>query len=112
MEYFFKKLQTTTDPWALTVAVLDDSQPDFGNLKAISPEEPRHAIILALAKDIESGTVDSLAWKNRILGTIVTFRKVDNDDDIFWHATNAREKIGVDFEVIYFSTVRDPLNAV
>jgi hypothetical protein len=95
----------------VTLAVIGDLTPavagNLGNLKAISPEEPRHALVFAIARDIDAGLTDDelLPWKNLVVSAIITFKTVDTDDDIFWLATNARESVGAQFETVYFSAV-------
>lgn len=81
-----------------------------GNLKSTSPEEARHALILAIHRDIESGasTDDLLLWRKLILSTVTTFTVYETEDDLFWAATNHREAIGAQFEVVYYSTVGPP----
>ena len=46
-----------------------------------------------------------MPWKVLITSAILTFQKVDNEDDIFWYANNARESLGAQYEVVYFSSV-------
>ena len=39
---------------------------NLGDLKAISPEEPRHALVFAIARDIDNGMSDEqlMPWKS------------------------------------------------
>ena len=98
----------------MTIAVTPDLSPDndanLGNLKAISPEEPRHALIFAIARDIDNGMTDAELepWKTLSLSTTLHFKKVEHEDEIFWHATNCREAVGAQFEVVYYSSVLAP----
>ena len=98
----------------MTIAVTPDLSPDndanLGNLKAISPEEPRHALIFAIARDIDNGMTDAdlEQWKTVSLSTTLHFKKVEHEDEIFWHATNCREAVGAQFEVVYYSSVLAP----
>jgi len=115
MEYFYREPRPGISfESRLTIAVHHDSTPlnpgKLGNLKAMSPEEPRHALIFAIARDIDSGMSDEqlMPWKVLITSAILTFQKVDNEEDIFWHATNARESLGAQYEVVYFSSVTPP----
>lgn len=96
----------TVDFPDVIIAVIDETLA-FGSLKAISPEEPRHALILAIARDIEAGQsdVELQHWRDLILSTQVQFKRVDSDDDVFWQATVMRETIGIQYEVMYFSAV-------
>jgi hypothetical protein len=115
MSYFFHRVHPAIAfPSPVTIAVIGDLTPalagNLGNLKAISPEEPRHALIFAIARDIDAGLTDDelLAWKNLVVSAIVTFKVVTTEDEIFWLATNARESVGATFEVVYFSAVPLP----
>jgi hypothetical protein len=71
------------------IAVYHDLNPlnpgKLGSLKAMSPEEPRHALIFAIARDIDCGMSDEqlMPWKVLIASAILTFQKVDNEDGIF-----------------------------
>lgn len=112
MQYFYREPRPGISfDSRLTIAVYHDSTPlnpgKLGSLKAMSPEEPRHALIFAIARDIDNGMSDEqlMPWKVLITLAILTFQKIENEEDIFWHATNARESLGAQFEVVYFSSV-------
>lgn len=112
MQYFYREPRPGISfDSRLTIAVYHDSTPlnpgKLGSLKAMSPEEPRHALIFAIARDIDNGMSDEqlMPWKVLITSAILTFQKIENEEDIFWHATNARESLGAQFEVVYFSSV-------
>ena len=112
MEYFFQAtFPGIAFPSPVTIAVIGDLSPsavgNLGNLKAISPEEPRHALIFAIARDITAGMSDDelLPWKILATSAILIFKSVAREDDMFWLSTNARESVGAQFEVVYFSTV-------
>jgi hypothetical protein len=98
-------------PDSVTIAVIDPLTPSnaahLGRLKAISPEEPRHALVFAIARDIAKGMSDDdlLPWRVLATSAILTFKKVATEDEIFWSATNARETIGAQYESVYYSTV-------
>jgi hypothetical protein len=110
MSYFFRHVHPSIAfPSPLTIAVIGDLSPaiagSLGNLKAISPEEPRHALIFAIARDIDAGLSDAdlRVWKNLAVSAIITFKAVATDDELFWLSTNAREAVGAHFDVVYFS---------
>ena len=114
-EYFFNQPQSASSFGSpVIIAVTPDLSPDndanLGNLKAISPEEPRHALIFAIARDIDKGMTDAELepWKTISLSAVVHFKKVDHEDEIFWQATNCREAVGAQFEVVYYSSVLAP----
>jgi hypothetical protein len=77
-----------------------------GNLKSVTPEEQRHALVLAIARDIkdQQSDVELIKWRHLILSTLVTFTKYTDEDDLFWAATNHRESVGAQYEVVYYST--------
>ena len=115
MDYFFGKPTTGIRfPSAVIIGVTADLSPanvaNLGHLKAISPEEPRHALVFAIARDIDNGMSDEqlMPWKVLSTSAVIEFRPVENDDDIFWSATNARESLGAQYEVAYFSSVPPP----
>ena len=98
-------------PGTLHVAVLGDLSPDRvaarGHLKSITPEEQRHALVLVIGRAITNGQSNDelVRWRRLLLSTIVTFTKFDTDDDLCWAATNQRESVGAQYEVVYYSTV-------
>jgi hypothetical protein len=115
MDYCFGKPTTGIRfPSAVINGVTADLSPanvaNLGHLKAISPEEPRHALVFAIARDIDNGMSDEqlMPWKVLSTSAVIEFRPVENDDDIFWSATNARESLGAQYEVAYFSSVPPP----
>ena len=99
----------------MTIAVTHDLSPDvnanLGHLKAISPDEPRHALIFAIARDIDNGMTDAELepWKLLSLSAIIQFKKIEHNDELFWYATNCRESVGAQFEVVYYSSVLAPV---
>ena len=111
IDYFLSGNRQLAFPGTLHVAVLGDLTPDQhaarGNLKSATPEEQRHALVLAIGRNIADGQSDAelQRWRTCILSAVVTFTKYDTDDDLFWAATNHREPIGAQYEVVYYSTV-------
>ena len=111
IDYFLSGNRQVTFPGPLHVAVLGDVSPvqpaARGHLKSTTPEEQRHALVIAIGRAIGSGQsdVELGKWRRLLLSTTVTFTKFDNDDDLFWAATNQRESVGAQYEVVYFSTV-------
>ena len=106
MDYYFDTPGNKPFPGMVCIGVTDTSSPivpaSRGWLKGISPEEARHALVLAIARDLRKGLpVDE--WKTMVLSTVVEFRKMDTEDDLFWEATKLRESIGAQFETMYYS---------
>ena len=62
--------------------------------------------MLAIARDIkdQQSDVELIKWRHLILSTLVTFTKYTDEDDLFWAATNHRESVGAQYEVVYYST--------
>lgn len=113
MEYYFADPQKSdVFPGVVTLAVdatWDPCKPEArGLLRAISPEEPRHALVLAIARDIKAGLPEEglALWRRMLLSVVTEFRRLSTDEDIFWAATNLRERVGADYETIYFSPVQ------
>jgi hypothetical protein len=111
VNYFLSDNRQLAFPGTLHMAVLGDLSPENvaarGNLKSITPEEQRHALVLAIGRAIANGQSADvlLQWRHYVLSTIVTFTKYETDDDLFWAAANQRESIGAQYEVVYYSTV-------
>jgi hypothetical protein len=84
-------------------AILDHK----GFLLGLSPEEPRHALIMAIAREIQRGVPedDLLKWKRLCLSTLVEFRVVSSLSAMFKFAIQGRENIGAEFQTLYPSTV-------
>jgi hypothetical protein len=113
IKYFLSDASSpVTFPGVLHVAVIGDLTPvrpaARGILKSTTPEEQRCGLILAIARDIESGKSDAelQRWRQSILGTVMTFTTYKGDDELFWAATNHREAAGAMYEVVYYSAVR------
>ena len=104
-DFYFDKVGKDY-PENIKVASLDSCRPDrkdsFGCLKAISPEELRHAMLLAIARDIKSGLeVDE--WRKSLLSVTFSFQQVDSEDTLFTLAACERESIGAKYETLYYS---------
>ena len=103
--------RTPASPVTLDIAVINDLTPEVpssrGHLKSTTPDEQRHALVLAIDADIQSGKTDAelAKWRTYILSAVVSFKRYATEDDIFWAATNARETIGATYEAVYYSTV-------
>jgi hypothetical protein len=104
-DYFFNTLGKAF-PEPVRVACLGNCRPDrkeaLGLLKAISPEEMRHAMLLAIARDIKK-ELDVSEWRTSCLSVIFTFAHVDNEDMLFTQAANERESVGARYESIYYT---------
>lgn len=83
-------------------------------LQRLSPEEEHHAIILATARDVRRG-LNIEEWAAIWVSMPVAFRVVGEssslkslgieDGHLFFAASQLREKIGEDFESMYYTTV-------
>lgn len=86
MEYYFDDpAKVDAFPGIVTLAVDDTWSPQRaearGLLKAVSPEEPRHALLLAIARDIQKGLPDEslVLWKRMVLSAVVEFRRLSTE---------------------------------
>lgn len=102
LQYHFKT--PTRFPLEIFVAVSQSSSPankdHRGWLRAISPEEIRHAIIKAVARDIRAG-LDIAGWRFVFLTTTMTFIPIESDDQLYWAAAKKRQEIGASYETMY-----------
>lgn len=106
MDYFFSTPKHA--PGFFTVAVNQSSDPldpvSRGGLRALCPEETRHALILAIKRDIDRNMpVDE--WRRVVLSSLVEFQKVEESEEV-WVATVIREKVGGLFETVYYTNVQ------
>ena len=78
----------------------------YGQMHLISPEEPLHAMLFAIARDIREGKeVEVLEmWRTMVLSCVGTLIAVA-PDVAFWKASQHRENVGAEYEAVYFSTV-------
>lgn len=105
MDFYFDAPGEKPFPGVVCIGVTDSSSPvaaaSRGWLKGISPEEPRHALVLAIARDLRSG-LPIAAWKTLALSIVMEFRTMATEDDFFWEATKLRESVGVQFVSMYY----------
>ena len=74
-----------------------------GRLRAVSPEETRHALILAIKRDIDRKLpVDE--WRRIALSSPVQFEAVE-EADMSWVAGAIRESVGAQYNAVYYSSV-------
>ncbi len=103
-EYFFLP-DNKTFPGKICIGVTDTGNPleapQLGWLKAISPEEPRHALLRALARDIRNGEEHLDNWRTLTLSVEVEFVLIETDDKATWEPYAIREQIGALFEAVY-----------
>ena len=95
-------------PGFVTIAVNKTSDPldplARGGLRALCPEETRHALVFAIKRDMDRNLpVDD--WLRVVLSSPVQFQAVD-EVDMVWVATGLREKVGALYETVYYSNVQ------
>ena len=85
-----------------------DITANFGNLHRVSPEEPVHAFIHAVAAAIERNAPQTEldAWLACALNTPMEFLIVPNEQAMAWRAVNMREKTGTSFEALFRSAIQ------
>lgn len=108
-DFYFKEPGNKPFPGVVCIGVTDTSSPiaaaQRGWLKGISPEEPRHALVFAIARDLRKGLpLDK--WKILVLSATMEFRAMAAEDDFFWEATKLRESIGAQYDTMYYSPAR------
>ena len=113
MDYYFSDPQKSdVFPGVVMIgtdATWDPCKPAArGLLRAISPEEPRHALILAIARDVKAGMPEEglLLWRCLLVSVITELCRLSTEEDVFWAATNLRERVGADCETMCFSPFR------
>lgn len=64
-----------------------------GSLLRVSPEEPIHAWVLAVARDIDAKVDRSVLdlWAHSALTTTFHFEVLESEDDKYYRAANLRE---------------------
>ena len=98
--YYFK--EPAPYPIDLTIAVPDVSyQPDkhLGAWQCVAPEEMKHAFVRAIARDIDRKAAPPVLarWRDAALSCTGEFKVLTSDDDIFFAAFNARERVAADY---------------
>ena len=83
--YFSNPSSVDAFPGIVTVAVDDNFNPlrpeALGFLRAISPEEPRHALLFAIARDVENSAPEEVLflWRRVLLSTVMEFKKMSSE---------------------------------
>lgn len=103
VDFFFKTPAALPSP--VVVGIAPGATDVKGELKAVCPEELRHAFVLAIARDIKLG-LPMEKWLHLTLTTVFEFIILESDDDFFWKATSLREAMGAKYEAMYYTTVR------
>lgn len=103
--YFLKPARF---PETIHVAVNDTSCPSNrdhrGWLRAISPEEIRHAMMKAAARDVRA-KLPMDEWRFCMLTTTMIFTSHNSDDSVYWSAAKLRQEIGAAYETMYPTSV-------
>jgi hypothetical protein len=89
---------------SLDVSVLstDSIIASKGTLESVTPDELRHAYILAISRDITAKKDDSVlrSWRNHVLSTTMSVLFHNDIDERYWVALQARENIGATSEAV------------
>ena len=74
----------------------------------VSPQEPAHALVLKIAAEISAGKSDAVLklWIRMWLSTPVEFRVLDVNQKRYASASALRERIGAEFEALYYTSVQ------
>ena len=94
--------EPATYPLDLIIAVPDISyQPSqhVGAWQCVAPEEMKHAFVRAIARDILAGAEARVLekWRHAALSCTAEFKILTSDDDVFFEAFNARERVAADY---------------
>ena len=86
----------------MIIAVPDISyQPlqHVGAWQCVAPEEMKHAFVRAIARDILAGAETCVLekWRHAALSCTAEFKILTSDDDVFFEAFNARERVAADY---------------
>jgi len=112
VSYYFK--QPAPVPFDLVVRVpsLDyNPMEHLGGLQSITAEEIRMAFVKAIARDViahsaleknaQRASDQALKkWLPYVLSSTVTFKLLESDDDVWFEAFNARERLVTDFQAL------------
>jgi len=99
-------------PCMVSVGVSPDDKPPCqakGFLKRLSPEEVVYALVIKIATACKAGAWDAATrqkWRRLILTVPAEFIKVTNHAEYRWKAKAIRERIGMDFELLYPNTIQ------
>ena len=98
-------------PGLVVISVSPSSNPTClttrHRLRALSPEETRHAMILAIKRDIDRQLpVDE--WRRIVLTSAVQFKVVE-EADVGWAAMVIREGFAVQCDAVCYSSVTPPI---
>ncbi len=96
-KHFFQP-SSRSFPGKISTGVSDTSNPlelpQLGWLNAISPEEPRHALLRALARDIHIRNGEEHFDEWRTTSADVEFALLNTDDKATWKPCAIREMVG------------------
>jgi hypothetical protein len=83
-----------------------------GKLKSLSPDEIIHALVHAIARDIKDNKPDEVLqlWRRYVLTRVMEFSFLTSADDVFYAATNQREKVGAEYEALYYTAVGNSMS--
>lgn len=95
------------EPVSLTLDVVVDAASSYPgkhhDLRRSSPEEEHHAYILATDRDL-SLAVNVEGWQRAWRSSVSKMQKIESLQQIFWQAARSRERIGEQFDCLYYST--------
>ena len=85
-----------------------DITANFGNLHRVSPEEPVHAFIHAVAAAIERNApqTELHAWLACTINAPMEFLIVPNEQAMAWRAVHIREKTCTSVEALFRSAIQ------
>ena len=110
------KFKTPTHPADIVIACNGvDFNPLLhrGNLRRLSPGELVHAMVIAMARDVDAGSTATLeAWRKICLTTTMLFVKCESNEDFHFKHLQLRENPGIDFDCVRQSVLQRILDVV
>jgi hypothetical protein len=99
MDYYFKKPGPVPFDLVIRVPSADfDPMKHVGGLQCVTPEEVKMAFLKAVVRDKDEDEDVLKEWRRIALTCTAVFKMLETDDDVFFEAFNARERLVNDFQ--------------
>ena len=100
LEYYFKRPAAVPFDFVIRIPNLDfDPMTHLGGLQCLTPEEVKMAFLKAVVRDLsDEGRMQE--WRRVALTATAVFKVLETEDDVFFEAFNARERLVNDFQAL------------